>query len=123
VTRGRCRAIGVVVALAGVVACGGGRGVPGAQASRHYGLGTPATSADVAARDIDVGPDGAGLPPGSGTVVQGTAIYAEQCASCHGERGEGKPLLYPRLIGRDSIARFPFGKDPRLVKTIGNWPQ
>ena len=114
----------VVVALAGLAACGGGRGVPGAQASRHYGLGTPATSADVAARDIDVGPDGAGLPPGSGTVVQGTAIYAEQCASCHGERGEGKPPLYPRLVGRDSIAEgFPFGKDPRLVKTIGNyWP-
>ena len=92
--------------------------------SHRYDLGTPATSADVAARDVDVGPDGAGLPTGSGTVVQGTAIYAAQCASCHGERGEGKPPLYPRLIGRDSIAEgFPFGKDARFVKTIGNyWP-
>jgi mono/diheme cytochrome c family protein len=114
----------IIVAMAvGVAACRGG-GSNASQASRHYDLGKPATSAEVAARDVDVGPDGAGLPPGSGSVVQGVSIYAQQCASCHGERGEGKPPLYPRLVGRDSIAEgFPFGKDARFVKTIGNyWP-
>ena len=123
--RRRCLAAGSVSVIALVVAaCRGGDGVSVAQSSRHYELGRAATSAEVAARDVDVGPDGAGLPAGSGTVAQGAALYAAQCASCHGERGEGKPPLYPRLIGRDSIAEgFPFGKDPRLVKTIGNyWP-
>ena len=111
-------------AIALILGCGIGGKSPTPPTSNHYDLGKAATSADVAARDVDVGPDGAGLPAGSGTVVQGTAIYAAQCASCHGERGEGKPPLYPRLIGRDSIAEgFPFGKDARFVKTIGNyWP-
>ncbi len=115
---------GVAVALAVIAACGRMRESPVAQTNRHYALGTPATSADIAARDVDVGPDGAGLPKGSGTVIEGTSIYATQCASCHGERGEGKLPLYPRLIGRDSLTEgFPFGKDPRFVKTIGNyWP-
>jgi S-disulfanyl-L-cysteine oxidoreductase SoxD len=124
VISGRGGAKAVVVAFAVSTACRSGDRNPVAQASRHYDLGRPATSVEVAARDVDVGPDGAGLPAGSGTVAQGSAIYAAQCASCHGERGEGKPPLYPRLIGRDSIAEgFPFGKDPRLVKTIGNyWP-
>jgi S-disulfanyl-L-cysteine oxidoreductase SoxD len=95
-----------------------------AQPQGHYALGRRATAAEIASRDIDVGPDGVGLPPGSGTVEQGAALYAQQCASCHGARGEGMPPQNPRLIGRDSVAEgFQFGKDPRLVKTIGNyWP-
>jgi len=114
----------IIVAIAsGLAGCRGG-GSTASPSSRHYDLGKPATSADVSARDVDVRPDGAGLPPGSGSVVQGVSIYAQQCASCHGERGEGKAPLYPRLVGRDSIAEgFPFGKDPRFMKTIGNyWP-
>ena len=118
------RVVVAALAIAIVAACRGSHGASVAQSSRHYGLGRAATSAEVAARAVDVGPDGAGLPVGSGTVAQGAMLYAAQCASCHGERGEGKPPLYPRVIGRDSIAEgFPFGKDPRLVKTIGNyWP-
>jgi len=114
----------VVVVVIGVAAACRDGGSSSTGSSRPYDLGKPATSADVAARDVDVGPDGAGLPPGSGSVVEGVSIYAQQCASCHGERGEGKTPLYPRLVGRDSIAEgFPFGKDPRFVKTIGNyWP-
>ena len=97
---------------------------PAAEPVRHYALGRPATSADIAPRDVDIGPDGAGLPAGSGTVEQGQTIYAQQCASCHGANGEGIPPLYPRLVGRNPVAEgFPFGKDPRLAKTIGNyWP-
>lgn len=115
----------VVVFAALYCSCGRGAGnTETQQPKRRYGLGTPATAADVALRDADVGPDGAGLPPGHGTPSEGQAVYARQCASCHGEHGEGKPPLYPQLIGRETVAEgFRFGKDPRLPKTIGNyWP-
>ena len=52
-------------------------------------LGKPLTAADIAAWDISAMPDGAGLPPGSGTSAQGAAIYAQKCAACHGENGKG----------------------------------
>ena len=55
--------------------------------------------------------------------MEGATIYAAKCASCHGERGEGKPS-YPALIGRDpSAEQFVFGRTPGLTRTIGNyWP-
>lgn len=97
---------------------------PRVEPAEKYGLGRRATSAEVAALDIDVGPDGAGLPPGLGSVPEGARLYEAKCASCHGARGQGQLPVYPRLIGRDSIAEgFPFARDPRLVRTIGNyWP-
>jgi S-disulfanyl-L-cysteine oxidoreductase SoxD len=52
-------------------------------------LGKAISAGDIAPWNIDVEPDGAGLPPGSGTSVQGAAIFAEQCAACHGEGGRG----------------------------------
>jgi S-disulfanyl-L-cysteine oxidoreductase SoxD len=90
----------------------------------HYGLGQPATAAEIASRDVDVGPDGAGLPPGRGSASEGAAIFATRCAVCHGERGEGKPPMYPALIGRDPRAeQFVFGQQAGLTRTIGNyWP-
>jgi cytochrome c len=114
----------VVLASAYISCKTSGTGAGTEQPKRHYGLGTPATAAEIAVRDVDVGPDGAGLPPGRGTPNEGQAIYARQCAVCHGDRGEGKLPLYPQLVGRDSIAEgFRFGSDPRLPKTIGNyWP-
>ena len=123
--RRRRQAISVCVFAIAAVGCKRSGGDAGTQQPRRqYGLGTLATVAEIAARDVDVGPDGAGLPAGHGTPNEGQAIYAQQCASCHGEHGEGKPPLYPPLVGRDSIAEgFRFGKDPRLPKTIGNyWP-
>src|SRR5262245_51504028 len=50
----------------------------------RFGLGHPATPAEVAAWDIDVRPDGKGLPEGRGTVAQGRELYALQCMQCHG---------------------------------------
>ncbi len=71
--------------------------------------------------DIAVRPDGKGLPPGRGTAQGGAALYAERCASCHGASGREGP--FDRLVGREPRDGFPFGRDPRLVKTIGNyWP-
>jgi mono/diheme cytochrome c family protein len=54
-------------------------------------LGQVTSATDIAAWDISISPDGAGLPSGSGTVKQGEVIYAGKCASCHGEKGAGNP--------------------------------
>ena len=55
----------------------------------RFGFGRPAGEADIAPWDIDVGPDGEGLPEGSGTPAAGAAVYATKCAHCHGLEGEG----------------------------------
>ncbi|MDA1082243.1 MAG: cytochrome c [Gemmatimonadetes bacterium] len=113
----------VVVALIASACSGGTRAETGElPASGRYELGRAATAAEIAAQDIDIGPDGLGLPAGSGTVAQGAMVFGAQCASCHGVRGEGISP-FPQLIGREPRAGFPFGRDPRAVKTIGNyWP-
>jgi hypothetical protein len=56
-----------------------------------YRMGRPARDSEIAAWDIDIMPDGHGLPMGSGTAREGALIYAQQCASCHGPKGEGVP--------------------------------
>lgn len=89
--------------------------------STPLGIGRPATSEEIRAVDIDVMPDGTGLPAGRGTVAEGASTYAAKCASCHGRSGEGGP--FDRLVGRDAGSGFAFATDPKLVKTIGNyWP-
>src|SRR5580658_1424484 len=52
-------------------------------------LGKPIDPADIAQWDIDIEPDGAGLPAGSGTADQGASIFADNCAACHGDGGRG----------------------------------
>ena len=52
-------------------------------------LGPPVTAADIAKWNNDIGPDGVGLPAGSGTSQQGATIFAEKCAACHGDGGRG----------------------------------
>lgn len=91
-----------------------------------YGIGTPATPAEVAALNTDASPSGAGLPAGTGDATSGAALYQAQCASCHGANGEGVPgnPPGPPLIGREPREGFPFGNDPKLVRTVGNyWPE
>jgi cytochrome c len=78
-------------------------------------LGKPLAPADIAAWDINVLPDGTGLPPGSGTPAQGARVYSMKCAVCHGENGKGGSNA--RLVGGDPI------KDMETEKTIANfWP-
>ena len=68
--------------------------------------------------DITVLPSGEGLPAGSGTPMQGEAIYAAKCAGCHGEHGEGKAPTGVTLVG--GIGTLATAKP---VKTIGSyWP-
>src|SRR4051794_41858835 len=53
------------------------------------GLGQKISESDLALWDISIGPDGKGLPPGSGTAAQGAAIMEQKCAACHGSGGTG----------------------------------
>jgi S-disulfanyl-L-cysteine oxidoreductase SoxD len=86
-----------------------------------FGLGREPTPAEIAAWDIDIQPDGTGLPPGRGTSADGAPVYAARCAACHGKTGKEGPNDV--LVGREPRQGFPFARDPRLVKTIGNyWP-
>lgn len=98
-------ALALVAALTGPALAGG------------FGLGREATTDEVAAWDIDVRPDGQGLPEGSGTVAVGEEVFAERCAACHGDFGEGVDR-WPVLAGGQGTLQ-----DERPVKTIGSyWP-
>ena len=86
-------------------------------AAESPSLGQLATPEEIAAWDISIGPDGVGLPPGSGTPKEGEAVYAAKCIACHGEKGAGKPN--DQLVGGQGT--LPGDKPP--VKTVGSfWP-
>ena len=76
----------------------------------------PATAAQVESADVSIGPEGAGLPPGSGTPAQGEAIYSTKCIACHGPQGSG--TVNDRLVGGQGTLA-----SPAPIKTIGSyWP-
>jgi mono/diheme cytochrome c family protein len=80
-------------------------------------LGRVVTAQEIAAWSLSVGPDGAGLPAGSGTPKQGEAVYTAKCVACHGEKGAGRPN--DALVG--GIGSLPGDKPP--VRTVGSyWP-
>ena len=85
--------------------------------SQTLGLGRAATNNEVSAWDIDIRPDGKGLPVGSGSVIIGEELYTDNCSSCHGDFGEGIDR-WPELAGGfDTLD----SEDP--VKTVGSyWP-
>ena len=94
-----------------------------------FGFGRPATPEEIAAWDIDVMPDGTGLPVGEGTAASGAPIYARQCAVCHGGSGEGG--IADRLVGYEPESTPPFGPRyeawrgdrPDVPYSVGNyWP-
>src|SRR5437867_2573340 len=72
----------------------------------HFGFGRPATPGEISAADIDVPPDGTGLPPGRGTSAEGEKVYAARCAACHGKTGKEGPSDV--LVGREPRDDFPF---------------
>ena len=88
-------------------------------AAEKFGFGSTPSAAEIAAIDIDAMPDGRGLPPGSGTVAQGKAVYEESCVACHGANLEGvKEAGGAALIGgRGTIGT------PKTKKTVESyWP-
>ena len=90
-----------------------------AAADVPLGIGSPVTSQQLE-QFISPLPDGRGLPPGSGSVTEGRALYAERCAACHGVHLEGG--LADRLIGgRGSLVNSDPTKAP--TKTVESyWP-
>ena len=82
-----------------------------------FGLGRQATEAEITAWDVNVMPDGHGLPDGSGSVEDGEMIFSEKCAACHGEFAEGVDN-WPKLAGGDDTLA-----DDDPLKTVGSyWP-
>ena len=79
-------------------------------------FGRPATPAEISLWDIDVRPDGQGLPDGSGTAAHGKEVYQQNCEACHGANGVGG--IYDRLAGGQGTLAT-----DKPVKTIGSyWP-
>jgi S-disulfanyl-L-cysteine oxidoreductase SoxD len=95
----------IVVLLAAGAWAAGGSGYRG-----PFGFGRVPSEAEIKTRDIAVGPDGASLPPGRGTVSVGEQVYQAKCVACHGPTGTEGPM--DKLVG-----------DKLPVKTIGSfWP-
>jgi S-disulfanyl-L-cysteine oxidoreductase SoxD len=81
-----------------------------------FAFGREATATEIALWDIDISPDGTGLPEGRGTVETGKVLYLAKCAICHGQTGTEGP--YNRLVttSQDSTTSSE-------AKTIGKyWP-
>ena len=104
------RNLAITSALAGAL-------IAGPALAGDYGLGRPATADEIAAWNVDIAPDGTGLPEGSGSVEDGEMIFADYCASCHGDFAEGVDN-WPKLAGGDGTLDH---EDP--LKTVGSyWP-
>ena len=83
----------------------------------YYGIGRSASEREIAGWDIDVRPDGLGLPEGSGSVMEGEELFLEKCSSCHGVFGEGAGRWPVLTGGFDTLA------EARPDKTVGSyWP-
>jgi cytochrome c len=66
--------------------------------------------------DIDVTPDGAGLPRGSGTAAKGKDVFTRRCETCHGPTGKEGPQ--DTLAGGQGTLAT-----PKPIKTVGSyWP-
>lgn len=86
-------------------------------AQAEMGLGREATPEEVAAWNIDIRPDGQGLPVGSGDVGTGDELWVENCSICHGDFAEGVDR-WPVLAGGEGSLT-----NDRPVKTVGSyWP-
>jgi len=79
------------------------------------GLGRGAAPDEIAAWNIDVRPDGLGLPAGSGSVAFGEEVFVENCAACHGDFGEGVGR-WPALAGGIGTLQ-----DERPTRTVGSF--
>jgi cytochrome c len=90
--------------------------VTSALAQSPYGIGRQATPAEIAGWNIDIDREGHNLPPGSGTVSHGHEVFDQQCAACHGAKGEGG--IGDQLVGGQGTLAT-----PRPVRTVGSyWP-
>ncbi len=82
-------------------------GLPG-HAPERFGFGADASPERVALWDIDIKPDGEGLPPGSGSVADGQRVYEASCLQCHGPTGTEGPN--DRLVSTSEWEQWPPGR-------------
>lgn len=86
-----------------------------AQMPKH-GVGKRPSEEEIRALGATVAPDGAGLPAGSGSAIQGREIFAARCVKCHGEKGVGD--VGPTLVGGQGTLAT-----AKPLKTVGSfWP-
>src|SRR5437773_894967 len=84
--------------------------------SPTFGVGRPPAAEELKSIDIEVLPDGRGLPPGRGTAAIGKDVYARRCETCHGPTGKEGPQDV-LAGGQGSLATS------RPRKTVGSyWP-
>jgi cytochrome c len=89
--------------------------------SPTYNVGKPLSQEEIKSFDFMIGPQGQGLPAGSGTAKEGAVIFANRCEVCHGHNGEkgvlrrlvlgspGKPFRGPfKAEEKDSVAYYPY---------------
>ena len=94
---------------------------PSPKPQARLGIGRAATDDEIKKLDIDVRPDGHGLPPGQGSAADGAKVYGAKCQGCHGANGVGASA--DKLVDRNSGPNWNFATDAKLVKTVGNyWP-
>ncbi len=92
-----CAMLGLLVSGATVADSESDNVIDAADALAKDVPGRPLTSAEIYALDSHIFADGARLPDGQGSVEAGHDVYQQQCASCHGGRGEGGRAL--ELVG------------------------
>ena len=83
--------------------------------TKRLDIGRIAKPEEIAGWDIDIRPDGHGLPPGKGNVKDGEKLYMERCAACHGEFGESAGRWPQIAQGKGTLASH----DP--VQTVGSY--
>ena len=89
---------------------------PSGQSGNTYGIGRAATQQEIEAWNIDINPQGKGLPSGKGSVQEGETVYLQYCAFCHGATGVEGPKN--KLVGGAGLLHT----NPPS-KTIGSyWP-
>ena len=88
-----------------------------AVAGDKFGFGKTASAEEIQGWDIDIRPDGKGLPAGEGSVADGEVLYEQLCATCHGLFGEGEGRWPVLAGGEDTLT------EERPLKTVGSyWP-
>ena len=113
----KSRKAALVAVAAALIAGASVAAIGTAVGNEHYELGAPASAELIAGWDIDVRPDGQGLPPGQGTAAGGEETFVARCAACHGEFGEAVGRFPVLIGGSDSL------DTSNPVKTVSSyWP-
>ena len=86
--------------------------------AQPLGIGRTPSAETLSQWDIEIGADGAGLPPGQGSVAEGKVVFEANCAACHALSTATSALTGPALAGGQGTLAT-----PRPVRTVGSyWP-